>query len=127
MYKKIAIGPDLLLKKLTAPATATRGQVISFSDTTSNKGGGPTLGETRTRFFLSTDKKLKLPGDTELELDRPVPTLAAGASHAGVTNVTIPIDVAPGAYFLLGKADADEVEPESNEKNNVRAIAITVN
>jgi subtilase family serine protease len=123
--KTLYIGPDLTVFKLTAPTSAVPGQVISVSDTTKNGGGEPTTVVTTTRFYLSTDKKLAA-SDVPLGPGRSVPVLAAGASNMLVTSVTIPLGTAPGAYYLLGKADDGAVEVESRENNNVKAWAITV-
>ena len=38
---------------------------------------------------------------------RTVPDLDAGAASSGSTTVTIPSGVAPGLYYLIARADAD--------------------
>jgi subtilase family serine protease len=40
--------------------------------------------------------------------------------------VTIPAGTAPGAYFIIGRADGDDAIVEYNENNNTRARAITI-
>ena len=49
---------------------------------------------------------------------RAVPLLATGASSVGPqTAVTIPPGTAPGSYYILAVADADNTVAESNENN----------
>lgn len=124
--KKIYVGPDLGVKKLQAPASASAGQVIAVTDTTSNAGGEPTAVAITTRFYLSVNKKLD-GSDVALGPGRSVPVLGAKASSAGVTNVTIPGGTTRGLYYLLAKADGGDLVAESRETNNVKAVAVTVN
>src|SRR6185436_3186915 len=88
--------------------------------------GGPAFpGTSNTKFWLSTDAVLG-GGDTLLGA-RPVPSLNSGIASAGSTSVVIPAGTAPGSYFLIANADGDGSVPESNEGNNVRTKALTVN
>ena len=66
-------------------------------------------------------------GDVQLPAGRAVPSLAAGASSAGTTTVTIPAGTAPGYYYVIAVADGDHVVTESQETNNrsLRAIQVT--
>jgi hypothetical protein len=124
--KTVYVGPDLRVKKLTSPAAAARGQVISVTDTTENSGGAPTSGVRVTRFYLSKNKKLDA-SNVGLGPGRNVPVLAAGATSMATTNVTIPAATTPGAYYLLAVADDGNVEAEGRENNNVKAQPITIN
>ena len=118
--------PDLTVSALTAPASAGAGATISVTDTTKNLSGGPAFpGTSNTKIWLSTDGVLD-GGDTLLGT-RPVPSLNPLASSIGTTSVVIPAGQAPGSYFLIANADADGSVPESNETNNVRTKAFTVN
>ena len=118
--------PDLTVSALTAPASAVAGATIAVTDTTKNLSGGPAFpGTSNTKIWLSTDSVLD-GGDTLLGT-RAVPSLNAGASSLGTTNVVIPAGQTPGSYFLIANADADGSVPESNETNNVRTKAFTVN
>jgi len=114
--------PDLTISKLTAPATSGSGLNVVVKDTTANIGTAAAPGST-TQIFLSTDNVLD-GGDTLLG-SRSVPALAAGASSAGSTTVTIP-SVTPGAYFLIVKADGPNAITESNEGNNTLAKKIVI-
>ena len=95
-----------------------------MSDSTIN-GGGVAAGPSTTQFYLSTDA-VCCGGDTLLVLDRSVPGLAAGATSSGTTSVTIPPGTVPGSYYIIAKADGPGSITESNELNNTRSKAITI-
>jgi subtilase family serine protease len=120
----IVIGPDLFVSAFTAPATGGAGAAISVSSTTKNQGGGSTGAASTTRFSLSTDAIYDA-GDTPLGL-RAIAILAAGASSAGSTSLTIPVGTAPGNYYVLARADADGAVFETNETNNTASSAIAI-
>jgi subtilase family serine protease len=40
--------------------------------------------------------------------------------------ITIALDIAPGAYYLVAQADADVTVTERQESNNTRVRAISV-
>jgi subtilase family serine protease len=106
--------------------SAIPGQTIAVLDTTQNAGGAPTAVATITRLYLSVDKKLDA-SDAPLSPGRSVAILAAGGASADTTNVTIPADTAPGAYYILAKADDAGGQTESKETNNVKYRLLTVN
>jgi len=122
--RTLSIGPDLLVSTTSAPGTAVAGSVINVGDTVLNSGAGqapPTV----TRFYLSTNTSLDA-ADVPLGPGRSVPGIAPGSSNAGTTAVTIPLGTAAGGYYLLVKADADNVVAESSETNNATARSIQV-
>jgi subtilase family serine protease len=93
------------------------------SDTTKNQGGGA-AGASTTRFYLSTDITFDA---ADLPLgSRAVPGLAAGTTNSGTTGVTIPSDTTVGTYYVIARADADGVVPETAEGNNAVARAVQV-
>jgi sugar lactone lactonase YvrE len=124
--KTVYVGPDLKVSKLTAPVSGIPGQTIAVTDTTQNAGGAPTAVVTTTRLYLSDNKKLDA-SDVPLGPGRSVGILAAGGKSADTTNVTIPLGTAPGAYYILAKADDGGVQVESKETNNVKYAPLTVN
>ncbi len=115
-FALLQIGPDLLVSAVSAPSSAGAGSTVTVTDTVKNQGGGA-AGASTSRFYLSANGALD-PGDVELGL-RAVPALAAGASHTASTPLTIPAGTVAGAYYLLARADADSVVPETQETNNV--------
>ena len=124
MIKSITIGPDLIVSLITAPTSAVRGSTISISDTTKNNGGGDARAST-TKLYLSTNTTWEA-GDTYIG-SRSVPLLTAGASSVGSTSVRIPSGIAKGAYYIIALADDGNVVAETNETNNNKTKAITIN
>jgi len=122
--KSIKIGPDLIVSLITAPTSAVRGSTISVTDTTKNNGGGD-AGASTTKLYVSTNTTWDA-GDTYLG-SRSVPMLAAGASSAGSTSVTIPSGIATGPYYIIALTDDGNVVVETNEINNKKTKAITIN
>ncbi|MBI3060162.1 MAG: hypothetical protein HYY81_12825, partial [Deltaproteobacteria bacterium] len=51
---------------------------------------------------------------------RVVSSLAPGAKSSGSTVVTVPFNTTAGTYYIVGKADAEEVVLETNEGNNAK-------
>jgi len=124
--KKITIGPDLVVKTLSAPPSATRGTTFVISDTTKNTGGGGTINASSTRFYLSLNTAVD-GGDTILG-SRAVPVLGAGGS-SGPTNTTtivVPTSLAPGMYHIIAVADVGGTVAESKETNNKKIISIQI-
>jgi subtilase family serine protease len=114
--RAILIGADLVVAATTAPANGRAGASIIVSHTIGNQGGGPATAST-TRFYLSANSAWDT-GDVLLAEADPVPQLAAGATDAGSTSLTIPPATAPGRYYVIARADADHVVLEANEANN---------
>jgi subtilase family serine protease len=117
----VAIGPDLVVSAITAPAAAAAGSSLAVADTTKNQGGG-NAAASMTSFYLSAN--LLLDGADVLLGTRSVGALATGASEAGTTTVTIPADTPAGLYYVFAKADAAAVVPETQESNNTRFSAV---
>jgi len=119
----VRVGADLSVYSLSAPAFAAAGQGIAVTDTTRNLAATPAPASV-TQYFLSTNTTLET-GDTPLG-SRDVPGLGANASSAGSATVTIPAGTAPGAYFLLARADATAAVEEVSETNNVLSRSISI-
>ena len=121
--RQLLVGPDLFVATLSVPSTAAAGGTISVSDSTRNQGGGTAAAST-TRFYLSTNATFEA-GDVPLG-SRAVPALAPGATSAGSASVVIPADTAVGSYFIVARADADDVVGETVETNNTAAGSVQV-
>jgi subtilase family serine protease len=121
--RSLQLGGDLRVTVVTAPASASPGSSIIVSDTTTNQGGGAAA-PTTTLYYFSANITL----DTlDVSLGgRAVPALAPNATHSGSATVTVPAGVAPGTYYILAKADGQNVEAETQETNNISARAIQV-
>jgi subtilase family serine protease len=81
-------------------------------------------------YYLSTDNLLS---DDDVLLRQPLKTsltLAGGASQVSYVSDPygpfLPANTPPGAYYLLAVADHLAQLPETNEANNVAAVAIQV-
>jgi subtilase family serine protease len=123
--RSITIGSevDLTIAGLSAPSTAGPGGSIVITDTTRNIGAGVD-GSTVTQLYLSANSSIDQ-SDTLLG-SRSVPSLTAGASSAGSTTVTIPGDTSIGNWYIIAKADGEEVVSEALETNNTYARIITI-
>lgn len=120
----IRIGGDLTISALTVPSKAAAGAALAVTETTANAGTG-SVGASTTRFYLSANSLLDA-SDRLLAGGRAVPALAAGATSTGSTSVAIPADVLVGTYYLIARADAEDVVVETKENNNTRARAVAV-
>jgi subtilase family serine protease len=124
----VAVAPamaDFVVTVVSEPpatAAATSGFVVTDTTQNAGTGGAPT---SSTRYYLSTNT-LHDAGDVLLSGVRVVPALGAAAVSSGSVTVTIPATTAVGAYYLLACADDLGAIPETNESNNCRASAGTV-
>jgi subtilase family serine protease len=120
----IAIGPDLTISSLSVTLSIAAGSTVTVGNTVANQGA-QAAGTSTTRFYVSLNVTLDA-SDILLAESRAVPALAASASSAGSTPVTIPAGMAPGNYYFLAKADADGTVTETQEANNVTARLVQV-
>ena len=116
------IGPDLHISALTAPETGAVGAAIQITETTRNRGVSDAPASV-TKFYVAASPTLG--PEATLIGSRQVPVLAAGATHAATTSVTIPAGVG-GNLYLLAVADADNQMVEPIETNNTFATAINI-
>lgn len=122
----VRIGADLAVSSASLPSsTVPAGSSAVISITVVNQGVGLAAASTA-RFYLSSN--LTLDGsDILVSGSRDVAALATDVSSTGSTLITIPPGTAPGTYYVLVKADADDAVAESVETNNVRFVrTITV-
>jgi subtilase family serine protease len=112
--------PDLVVSAVSVPATGGANLPISITDTTLNQGKGP-ADVSVTTYYLSTNTTLDS-SDVALG-SRTVPQLAAGASSAATTTLTIPANTTGGTYYVIAVADATNTNAETSETNNTKASA----
>lgn len=115
---------DLIVSSLSAPGSAAAGSLLAVSATTKNQGTGSADPST-TRFYVSTNT-IADSSDRLLDEIHAVPSLGPGISATVSMSLAIPSDLAAGIYYLLAKADADDVLFESQEANNTSARMLTV-
>ena len=106
---------DLLITALSGPTSAATGSSISIANTVKNQGTAAATGF-YVKFYLSLDDAITT-ADTYLG-QRYVSSLAAGASSAANTSLTVPSSVTGNTYFLGAIADANAQVAESDETNN---------
>ena len=116
--------PDLLLTQIGAsPSSVPAGNALLLSATVENQGAGPAT-SAAVGYYLSTNQLLDA-SDVLLGTS-PGPLLAAGLSASRQLTATVPASVTPGNYFVLFVADPLNVVAETNETNNLAALALTV-
>ena len=107
---------DLIVSAFTVPASAAAGSTLAVTATTRNQGTG-SAGESTTRFYISTNTVVDALDVRLLEVHA-VPSLAPGVSATASISLGIPSDLGAGNYYVIAKADADDVLWESQEGNN---------
>lgn len=108
---------DLQVTALSTGTTTVRpGATLAVTDTTANTGSAG-VPSTTTRYYLSNDT-VQSPDAVRVQKTHVVPALPGGGSHAATTTVTIPAQLAPGAYWLLACADDLGRVAEFDEANN---------
>jgi subtilisin family serine protease len=124
----VAVAPATADYVVTAvsepPVTVAASAGFVVTDTTQNGGTGGGAASS-TRYYLSTNT-VRDAADVLLSGARAVPALGAGAASSGSVTATIPANTAVGPYYLLACADDTGAVPETNEGNNCRASAGTV-
>ncbi|HYU77704.1 MAG TPA: CARDB domain-containing protein, partial [Vicinamibacterales bacterium] len=110
--------PDLLVTSMNVPSTAAAGASVTISDTTKNQESASSE-PSETGFYLSINTQFDA-GDLFLG-SRAVSALAAGAVESRSTPMQIPQGTAAGIYYVLAKADWNNLILETQESNNTRA------
>lgn len=122
-WAQLQVGGDLVVSAVSGPARAAAGASIVVNDTTRNQGAAG-VGASSTMFYVSANFSLDA-SDIRIG-SRPVPALAAGASHAASTAVTLPADLPAGTWNVLAHADGESEVVETQESNNIRAFSLQV-
>ena len=117
--------PDLTPTDLGAPASAGAGAQITVSWTVANQGTGPATPAWNDTVYLSEDD-VPGSGDRTLGSFQHTVALNAGDSYAKTDAVVTIPNIPAGNYFIVLKTDNSSTVFESNENNNTRAIAFTV-
>ncbi|HEX8329206.1 MAG TPA: CARDB domain-containing protein [Hymenobacter sp.] len=115
---------DLLLTQIGAsPSSVAVGGNLSLSGIVANQGGGAAP-SSAVGYYLSTNQTLDAS-------DRLLGTRSGGVLGVNLDETrqlvaTVPSNVTPGAYYVLFVADPANVVSETNEGNNLAALAVTV-
>lgn len=119
--------PNLQVTAVTAPAVTTWSENLAVSWTVTNQGNGAALSNWYDYVYLSANPTLD---DSDINLGSlsaaALSPLAAGSSYTLSRNIDIP-SVTPGSWYLLFATDNNgNQQSETNEADNVRAIALEV-
>ncbi len=120
-------GPDLTVTQNTLVSNQVyAGSSLSSLITISNIGAQP-ISSTNNRlgYYLSSDSIFDI--NDQLILSYSLGSMVAGYSSSINRGVTLPITTIPGDYYLIMKADDQNVVFEDNETNNISSLPITVN
>jgi len=116
--------PDLVvINAASSVPSAEAGAGLTLTSQVKNNGPG-NAAASKIGYYLSTDNSYD-GGDVKLA-DEAVGNLAANASENKSKAVVIPGGTTPGSYYLLFRADDEGIIAETQEGNNVTAIAFTV-
>jgi RHS repeat-associated protein len=116
--------PDLVVEAATTPATGSLGEEIAVTWTVTNQGTGAAVADWYDYIYLSADQTLD-GSDVSLGYLRigDKTPLAAGESYMVGRNVMVP-NVTPRSWYLLLVADRDNYQAETDNSNNVLAVAL---
>jgi ELWxxDGT repeat protein len=111
--------PDLTDTILSATASVAMGQPFTVIYKVTNIGSVATFpGAWKNALYLSADFQLQV-GDRLISGKTRTTPLAPGASFIDTVTCTMPVNIAPGNYVLIAKANSNYAVPESNASNNL--------
>ena len=119
-----AVDLSLAFAPHTLPAQTPAGMVVNLGYYLYNTGTTPAQTPT-SGFYLSTDQQLSS-DDILIGAERVRNTLYPKGSVDRSARLVIPPTIAPGKYYLLGVADDPNEFAETNETNNVQAVALAI-
>ena len=118
---------DLVTEGLALSAgSVAAGSSVTASYRVANRGTTKVTETYTDKLYLSTNATLEA-GDVLLGTSHGhTADLALNATHAHSQAVTVPAGTAAGSYFLVVQADSLAAVTETNEGNNITAVALTV-
>lgn len=118
-------GPDLtVLNEFVSKRVIQQGQSFSVNCDIMNQGDQDATGGWKQKWYLSTDQTYS---SNDLQLDYLVwAFLPSGDTSYNHREMTMPSNVADGAYHILIYIDADQELTETVESNNIKSLPITV-
>ena len=118
---------DLVIENLALSlASVAPGGSTAASHNVANRGTVTVTATYTDRIYLSTDQAYDAADILLGSSHGHTADLAPNATHSNSQAVTIPAGTVPGNYFILVRADALGTVAESDEGNNVTAVALTV-
>ena len=118
--------PDLQVTEVTVSETASLNESLAATWTVQNFGSETAPANWKDNVYLSDDDRFDNSDIylTQLETGANTP-LDAGDSYTLSGNIPLP-NTEVGNRYLLFVADADDIQKETNENNNVRAVPIEI-
>ncbi len=124
----ITSAADLVVDSLTAPTNATFGGSAAITWRVRNTGSVAAPSPWSDRVYLSTNNLIS-PGAVTLGSFAAVTTpLNVGSTYVRTQSIALPLSgsLTGGPWYFIVKADANGVQPESDENNNLRAAALQI-
>ena len=118
--------PDLTLTALTTTATAVRPGTTFSASSSARNSGTAAAGSSAVTFRLSGDAIYGGADDVVLTPNRTISSLAINGTSTASTTLTVPASTPVGAYYVCASADGNSTVNESNESNNTRCTAQTI-
>jgi hypothetical protein len=112
--------PRLVVTSVTAPASGQLGAQIAVRAEFTNQGNAA-AGAFRVGFYWSTDRTITT-GDTPGATCN-ITSLAAGANNACAGNITIPLSLTPGTWYLGAIVDDENRVNQSSRAGNAGVAA----
>lgn len=110
-------GPDLVIKSIAGPKSVYLGQALALTSQVTNKGDVNAPGF-KIGLYLSTNVAIDPSSDLLLLKAGVSAGLNAGQKKQISPSVAVPIDLAPGSYYIGAVADIDRQVAETSETNN---------
>ncbi|MBL7749357.1 MAG: hypothetical protein JNM19_18095, partial [Chitinophagaceae bacterium] len=111
--------PDLVDTIISAPAAVAMGQPFTVIYKVTNTGAAVTFpGAWQNDLRLSSDFQVQVGQHVLSNKTRNMP-LVPGASFMDTVTCTMPLNIAPGNYVIIGRANSNNAVPESSTTNNL--------
>jgi hypothetical protein len=118
------INPDLAAGTVTAPAQGTTESVLDVTIAERNLGTSafaPVEAGWTGKLYLSTDPIFSPATDVLMHTYVETSAIAAGQTISAVRQAEVPVNTAPGTYYVIASLDANNTVIERDEGNNVAA------
>lgn len=118
--------PDLSMGAITLPPTALVGETISTTTTINNIGLAPFTQNVSIYYYLSTDNIIDT-NDLYLSSSNYYDVLAVNESTNITANITIPLNLSNGTYYIAGIIDPYNYLGDTDTTNNTSiAVALEI-
>lgn len=123
---KVKLTSDLAMNYVTGPSTASLGQTVDFSGAFSNLDTqAPVYGNIRVYYYLSKDAVYDS-NDKLISMGISRSSMSAGQTVEFSSKGTLPFNVDPGEYYLLGVIDQYNLVREIDDPDNLNGNNLAV-